>query len=57
MLVLVNFIGDVEMDGPNTRAEWEAAYRVVHHVMGLRADHALSRHVLHIYPDVRTLTV
>lgn len=54
-LVLVNFIGDDEMNGPTTKAEWEAAYRVVHHVMGLRADHPLSRHVLHVYPEVRAL--
>ncbi len=56
-LVLVSFVGDRDMKGPDTRAEWEAAYRVVHHVMGLRADHPLSRHVLHIYPDVRAFQV
>ena len=54
-LVLVNFVRDSEMKGPNAQAEWEAAYRVVHHVMGLRADHPLSRHVLHVYPDIRVL--
>jgi len=54
-LVLVNFVGDSEMDGPATRGEWEAAYAVVQHVMGLSAHHRLSRHVLHVYPDVADL--
>jgi hypothetical protein len=54
-LVLVNFIGDSEMNGPATRAEWEAAYEIVFHVMGLRRDHRLSRFILHVYPDTRML--
>lgn len=55
-LVLVNFVGDAEMEGPRSPAEWEAAYRVVHHVMGIRARHPLARHVVHVYPDVAELT-
>ncbi|MBA3446238.1 MAG: hypothetical protein H0T56_01275 [Pseudaminobacter sp.] len=54
-LVLVNFIGDRERNGPATRAEWEAAYGVVFHVMGLKSNHRLSRFILHIYPDVALL--
>jgi hypothetical protein len=49
-LVLVNFIGDFEMMGPRTVAEWEAAYQVVWHVMGLEKRHPLSRYVVHVYP-------
>jgi hypothetical protein len=55
-LVLVNFVGDMEVGGPSTRGEWEAAYAVVHHVMGLRGRHRLSRYVLHVYPEVAELS-
>jgi hypothetical protein len=54
-LVLVNFVGDDEMNGPSSQAEWKAAYRVVYHVMGIREHHPLARHMLHIYPDVSRL--
>jgi hypothetical protein len=51
-LVLVNFIGDAEMKGPQTSQEWEAAYLVAYHVLGIPADAPLMRYVLHLYPDV-----
>jgi hypothetical protein len=51
-LVLVNFTGDDEIGGPQTTAEWQAAYKVVDHVMGLRERHALSRYIIHLYPSV-----
>jgi hypothetical protein len=51
----MNFVGDDEMDGPHSQAEWEAAYRVVYHVMGIRERHALARYKLHIYPDISAL--
>jgi hypothetical protein len=54
-LVLVNVLGDDDMQGPATAAEWEAAYRVVLHVMGIGAGHRLLRHVIHVYPDAREL--
>ncbi len=54
-LVLVNFVGDTDMNGPLTRAEWEAAYRVALHVMGIPARSPLLRHVRHVYPDVKML--
>lgn len=54
-LVLVNFIHDDDMKGPATPAEWEAAYRVALHVMGISGRAPLLRHVLHVYPDVRAL--
>ena len=54
-LVLVGFIGDDEMHGPATEAEWEAAYAVIWHVMGLKTRHPMSRYVIHVYPDVRRL--
>lgn len=55
-LLLVNVLGDAEMGGPTTREAWEAAYRVAFHVMGLPGRHALSPHVVEIFPDCRTLS-
>jgi hypothetical protein len=52
-LVLVNFVGDREMRGPNTQEEWEAAYKVVWYVMGLPEGNALSKYVLHCFPSVK----
>jgi hypothetical protein len=54
-LVLVNFVGDAEMHGPSSEAEWEAAYRVVSYVLGLPRGHALDRHIVHVYPSVAQL--
>lgn len=51
-LVLVNFVGDTEMGGPAGKAEWQAAYAMALHVMGLPVRHRLSRYVLPVYPDV-----
>lgn len=51
-LVLVNFLNDQDMDGPTTQEAWEAAYQVAFHVMGLPKRHAMSRYILHVFPDV-----
>lgn len=53
-LVLVNFVGDREMGGPESEEAWESAYKVAFHVMGLGSRHALSPYLLHVYP--RTIT-
>ena len=55
-LVLVNFTGDHEMNGPNARAEWEAAYTVVYHAMGLDKRNPLGKYVIHLYPSVSELS-
>jgi hypothetical protein len=55
-LILSNFIGDLDMKGPQTSREWEAAYLVAYHVMGIQADAPLMRYVLHLYPDVSELS-
>lgn len=36
LLVFLYFIGDRDMDGPQSRREWEAALAVVHEALGLR---------------------
>ena len=48
-LALVNFLGDDEMGGPNTKAEWEAAYQVAY-VLAFEAPLA-SRYIIHAYMD------
>lgn len=55
-LVLANFVGDGEMHGPKTAEAWEAAYKIVEHVLGLPKRHALSKHIIHIYPTISDLT-
>jgi hypothetical protein len=55
-LVLVNFVGDDAMKGPTTAAEWEAAYQVAWHVLGVSKRHALSKYIIHVYPDVARLS-
>jgi hypothetical protein len=54
-LVLVNFVGDVEMSGPLSAQEWESAYRVVWHVLGVPRRDALSRYIIDVYPHVQSL--
>lgn len=54
-LVLVNFIDDDDMKGPRSAAEWQAAYKIVSHVMGMPTPHRLGKYVLHLYPSVSQL--
>jgi hypothetical protein len=54
-LVLVNFVDDTEMNGPLDAREWEAAYRVVNHVLGINNRAPLMRRVVHVYPNVHAL--
>jgi hypothetical protein len=54
-LVLVNFVGDRAMDGPNSEAEWRAAYQIVWHVLGLRKDHKLAPYMIEAFPNIGAL--
>jgi hypothetical protein len=49
-LVFVHFIGDVDMDGPLTRREWEAAVTVLQGALGLRGR--MPRYVTDVFIDV-----
>jgi hypothetical protein len=49
-LVFLHFIGDAEMDGPETRASWEAAIEVAHEALGLRGR--VPRYVQDAFIDV-----
>jgi hypothetical protein len=51
-LVLVNFLNDKEMAGPTSEAEWEAAYRVALHALGLSPRHRLAPYIIEVFPDV-----
>lgn len=51
-LILVNFLNDREISGPTAAETWEASYKVAFHVLGLGKRHPLSRHILHVFPDV-----
>jgi hypothetical protein len=51
-LVLVNFVGDKVMNGPVSKEEWDAAYEVVWHVLGIQWPNKLSERIIKIYPDV-----
>jgi hypothetical protein len=51
-LILINFLNDAEVDGPSTEAEWNAAYQVVGHVLGLPKRHELSAYMLHVFPHI-----
>ncbi len=54
-LVLVNFTGDTEMDGPPDGVTWEAAFQTANYALGLPRRHKLSRYIHHVYPDVTKL--
>lgn len=47
-LVLVNFVGDAEMNGPASAEAWIAAYHVANYAMGLGHSHLLTDFVLHV---------
>lgn len=51
LLVFLYFIGDREMDGPETRHEWEAALAVLHEALGLRGR--MPRYAKDVFVDVR----
>jgi hypothetical protein len=54
-LMLVGFLNDSEVNGPEYAEEWMAAYRMMDYALGLPNRHALSSSILHIFPDVRDL--
>jgi hypothetical protein len=51
-LVLVNFVGDDDVGGPHSEAEWRAAYEIVWYIMGLNKRHPLSPFILEVHPSV-----
>jgi hypothetical protein len=51
-LVFLYIIGDIDMQGPSTRAEWEAAIAVLHEALGMRGR--IPRYVRDAFVDVGT---
>lgn len=50
-LVNIYFLKDKSVDGPRSKAEWQAALQVVHSYLGL-SDHKLSKYMADIFVDV-----
>lgn len=51
-LIFVYFIGDTDVDGPSSVAEWQAALKVVKGVLGLKERHRLSKYIAEVYINV-----
>ena len=47
-LVFVYFVGDDDVQGPGSEAEWKAAIQVLHGALGLK-DHPLLSRVVNVY--------
>jgi len=55
ILVFLDFVNAIEMDGPTSELEWKGATRLLHAVLGLPAD--LQKHgVYHVYVDAALLS-
>lgn len=52
-LVLINFVCDEDMGGPKTEDEWNGAYEVVWHILGVPKQNKLSPYVIEIYPPIK----
>jgi hypothetical protein len=55
-LILVDFVGDTTVKGPSMATEWDAAYCVANHVMGIASDARMMRYVLHVSPNIADLS-
>ncbi len=53
-LVFLYFVGDTEMNGPETVDEWRGAVKAIETYLGVERN-KLSRFVHHVYFDVRSL--
>jgi hypothetical protein len=51
-LVFLHLVGDRDMDGPETRASWEAAIEAVHEAVGIRGR--VPSYVRDVFIDVRS---
>ena len=55
-LLFIYFIGDRDVDGPQTTEEWKAAIEVAERVLGLPTRHRLSDYVVDIFVHVDELS-
>ncbi|MEX2048509.1 MAG: hypothetical protein WEB90_02930 [Gemmatimonadota bacterium] len=56
-LLFVYFVGDSDVHGPDTVAEWKAALEVLYGALGLNRRHPLLRRRVDVFVDVRSSTV
>ena len=61
-LILLYFLGDEEMKGPNTyvpttQSEWESVIVYQERLMGIRQRHGLSDRIIHTFIDVKDIQV
>ena len=54
-LLMIFFLNDKDMGGPDSIGQWEAAIRTHHKGMCLRKDHRMSDRVINLFLDVRVL--
>jgi hypothetical protein len=55
-LVLIGFLNDREMDGPQSQETWSAAYCAADYCLGLPKRHKLSDFISHVCFDVAALS-
>lgn len=54
-LIFVYFIGDTDVGGPSSVAEWQAALKVVKGVLCLKERHRLSKYIAEVYINVEEI--
>ena len=54
-LVFTYFVGDKDVNGPNTVAEWDAALTIVKGVLGIGKRHPFSKYVSDVFVDVKEI--
>lgn len=54
-LILVGFLGDNDMGGPEYEEAWTVAYRSADYALGLSKKHKLAKYIHHICPHVSEL--
>lgn len=52
-LLNIYFIGDEDVEGPKTKAEWDGAIKVLHSYLGT-SKHKLSKYMADIFIDIST---
>jgi len=51
-LLFVHFVNDVDMNGPQSRGEWQGAIKLLHSYLGI-GRHKLSRYIADAFVDVK----
>jgi hypothetical protein len=52
-LVFVCFVGDADMEGPESADEWRGALRAVRRMLGLPKRNGLTSRIIDVFPHVR----